>query len=233
MKDHAKGLLGLVGLAGLALAFFLLRRFFPSALALLLGLVGVAAVGVAALVALALVFAFRKPKQPGKAAGGGEQAALLQKGRGDLLTLRGLFLRTQNGQVRALGEGVCGEVEQILRALKDQPEDLPRVKKLFTYYLPTLGNILRQLVRLEQSGVPDADLTEKVISCLRDTQTVMEKLYATLFDDDKLKLAVEMEVLDQIGRREGLLADPFSLAEDGGQMGPALAEMEDAPDKNC
>lgn len=216
MKDHAPGVLGLAGIAGIVLAVFLVRRFFPSVFALLLGLVGAVALGIAALVVLALVFAFRKPKQPGKAAGGSEKAALLQKGRSDLLTLRGLLLRTKSKQVRALGEGVCGEIEQILRALKEQPEELPRVQKLFTYYLPTLGNILRQLIRLEESGVPDSALTDKVICCLRDTQTAMQKLYASLFDDDKLTLAVEMEVLDQICRREGLLADPISPAEDGG-----------------
>ena len=45
----------------------------------------------------------------------------------------------------------------------------------------------------------------------------MEKLYASLFDDDKLDLTVEIETLKQIYRQDGLLAENVVQIEDGEQ----------------
>ncbi len=216
MKDHPRsGALGVWSLLGLALLYFIARHFFPSLSTLLLVLAAVVAFGIVALVALVVVFAFRKPKQRGEPAGSG-QSTVLQQGRADLLTLRGLLLRVKDGQVRALGETVCREIEQILRVLKERPEDIPLVRQLFPFYLPALIDILRQLIRLEQSGVSDSELTEKVITCLRDMQAVLEKLHAGLLSNGKLELAAEMEALAQFCRREGLLADSAHPAEGGG-----------------
>lgn len=215
MNSHFSKGLGLLGLAGAAALFALARHFFPSFAGLLLTLMGAAALAVAAIVILALVFAFRKPKEKHETPPGPPQT--LQQGRADLLRLRQLLLRAKDAQVRREGEGVCRAIEQILRALKEQPEDLPKARQLFRYYLPTLGGILERFVRLEQSGAAIADTTAKVLSCLTTSRAAMEKLYAGLFEDDKLDLTVEMEVLEQFCRQEGLPVRPADPAQDSGQ----------------
>lgn len=75
-------------------------------------------------------------------------------------------MRLKNQQVRSLSEDVCGVIDKILKALKEQPEDIPTVRQFFNYYLPTFGDILLSFLRLGKSGVPAADTTEKVIACL-------------------------------------------------------------------
>lgn len=177
----------------------------------------VAAIFIALLVVLVIFFAFRKPEAKSGETADGEEANVLAKGRSDLLELRQLNLRLKNRQIRSLSEEICGIVEKILGALREQPGDIPRARHFFHYYLPTLGEILRKYRTLEESGVAESDTAENVASCLEVIQTAMEKQYASLFDDDKLDLTVEIEVLKQMCRRDGLLTDDDFKTEGGGQ----------------
>ncbi len=215
MSNQSSGGLGILGLIGAAVLFLVLRRFFPSLSKALLVIGCIVVFCVIALVVLVMYFAFRKPKKkPGPA---NDRTVLLQKGRSDLLELHQLALRVKNQEIRASSERVCQVIQKILGTLKEQPEDIPKARQLFSYYLPTLGGILQRFIYLEQSGVHTADTTEKVISCLNSIQSAMEKLYASLFDDDKLDLTVEIEVLKQLCKQDGLLAESIVQAQDGEQ----------------
>ena len=215
VSNQSSGGLGILGLIGAAVLFLILRRFSPSLsrLFLIIGIIAISCVLV--LVALVLYFAFRKPKKKPDSAS--DRAVLLQKGRSDLLELRQLTLRIHDQRIRKSGEEVCQVVEKILAALKEQPEDIPKARQLFSYYLLTFSGILQRYARLEQSGVPVADDAEKVAVCLDGIQVAMRKMYDSLYDDDKLDLTVEIETLKQICRQDGLLAEDVVQIEDGEQ----------------
>lgn len=206
-----------MGLLGAVILFVILRQLFPSLATILLVIAGIALLCIASLVGLVLFFSLRKPKLKEGQGKAEHTAALLAQGRADLLALRQLALRVKNQEIRASSQGVCQVIEQILGALKEQPEDIPKARQLFSYYLPTLGGILQRFVRLEQSGVPAADSTEKVISGLSTIRIAMEKLYASLFEDEKLDLTVEMEVLKQLCQQDGLLSENTVQTQDGDQ----------------
>mgnify|MGYP002512767392 FL=1 len=178
-------------------------------------IMGVVLLFVVLLVALVVFFAFRKPKGMSGNTISGDIDTILAKGRSNLLELRQLTTRLKNQQIRSLSGDVCGIIDKILKALKEQPEDIPTVRRFFNYYLPTLGGILLNFLRLEKSGVPAADTTEKVLACLSDIRIAMEKQYANLFDNDKLDLTVEMEVLRQMCKQDGLLAEDTIQLQDG------------------
>lgn len=215
MSNQSSGGLGILGLIGAAVLFLILRRFFPSLSRLFL-IIGIIAIFcVLALTALVMYFAFRKPKK--KTDSASDRTVLLQKGRADLLELCQLTLRIHDQRIRKSGEEVCRVVEKILTALKEQPEDIPKVRQLFSYYLPTFGGILQRYARLEQSGVPAADDAEKVAVCLDSIQTAMRKMYDSLYDDDKLDLTVEIETLRQFCKQDGLLSDSVVQIQDGEQ----------------
>ena len=206
-----------MGLLGAVILLVVLRQLFPSLATILLAIAGIALLCIASLVGLVLFFSLRKPKLKEGQEKAEHTAALLAQGRADLLALRQLALRVKNQEIRASSQGVCQVIEQILGALKEQPEDIPKARQLFSYYLPTLGGILQRFVRLEQSGVPAADSTEKVISGLSTIRIAMEKLYASLFEDEKLDLTVEMEVLKQLCQQDGLLSENTVQTQDGDQ----------------
>ena len=56
--------------------------------------------------------------------------------------------------------------------------------------------------------------TVKVMSCLGEIKTAMEKQYSAIFENDILDLTVEMEALTQACKRDGLLvSDDFTIKE--------------------
>lgn len=205
---------GLLGLIGVVVLFLITKRFFPSLSTVLLVIGGIALACIAALVVLVVFFAFRKPQKPAAEKDAEDAVSVLAKGRSHLLELRQPALRVRDQEIRTSSERVCQVIQKILDTLKEQPEDIPKARQLFSYYLPTLGGILRRFLRLEQSGVPAVDTTDKVNSCLNSIQAAMEKLYASLFDNDQLDLTVEMEVLKQMCRQNGLLAENAVQTQD-------------------
>ena len=71
---------------------------------------------------------------------------------------------------------------------------------------------------MENSGIPSGETAESVISCLTDIKSAMEKQYENLFEDDKLDLSVEMEVLTAVCKRDGLLEDDVSKSRKSGDF---------------
>ena len=211
--NNRSGGIGILGLAGLVAAFFILRKFLPALAKLFLILGGVAAIGVVALVIAVIYFAFRKPKKTVEQQKSEAAASTLQKGRTQLMDIRRLAMKIKHQEIRKVSESICSIIDKILRTLKEQPGDVPRVGRFFYYYLPTLQSILTKYTRLESTGHPGEDTVEKTLSCLRDMEVAMEKQYLNLFEDDKLDLSVEMAVMTQICKRDGLLADDYQIPE--------------------
>jgi len=204
---QGKGFAGVLGLLACIALYAAVRRFFPgfSRLLLVIGIAAVVLIGL--LVALVLFLALRRRKKTLAQQYEEERTAILKTGRGHLMEVRQLAMRIKNQEICRLSERICAAADKILRALKEHPEDISRVQKFFSYYLPTLGNILRKYSELEKSGVPAASAAESTIACLQNIETAMEKQYASLFEDDILDLTVEMQVLRQMCRQDGLLAE--------------------------
>ena len=211
--NNQSGVGGILGLGAAVAVFFLLRKFFPSLAKVFLTLGIAAAVAVAVLVAVVLFFAFRKPKKTVEQQISENAAATIQKGRSQLMDLRRLSMKIKDPEIRQTSDAICSVIDKILRTLKEQPGDVPRVGRFFHYYLPTLQSILAKYTRLETHGIPADDTVEKTRSCLKDMEAAMEKQYLNLFEDDKLDLSVEMAVMTQICKRDGLLADDYQIPE--------------------
>jgi len=215
MNDKYSGAVGVLGAAGALILFFLLRRFFPSIATVLLVIGGIILAGILAVTAAVIWSAFHQPKDKVRLESGEDVSDLLAKGRANLMDLRQMGMRVRNKEIRQLNGEICGEVDRILRTLKERPEKIPGVRQFFNYYLPTLGSILTKYLRLEVSGVPAEHITESTISCLGDIRTAMRRQYTSLFDNDILDLSVEMEALMQVCRRDGLLDDKAFRLRDG------------------
>ncbi len=203
--DNKSGFYGLLTLVLVGAILLGTHQYFPSLFSAILTVGIIIVVLILALVALVLFLAFHKPKTEKTA--DTETKVILSKGRTNLMELRRLGLSVRNMEVRALNDQICSSIDKILQTLKEQPEQIPTVRKFFNYYLPTLGGILSKYVHLENSGVPNEETTQNVISCLKDIKIAMEKQYNSLFDNDILDLSVEMEVLTAVCKRDGLLSE--------------------------
>jgi len=210
MNERSGGILGLIALAA---AFFVLKKFFPALAKLFMILGGIAAVGTVLLVAAVIFFAFQKPRKTERQQMDEYAVSTVQKGRTQLMDIRRLAMKIKNPDIRKSSENICDRIDKILRTLKEQPGDVPRLGRFFSYYLPTLQSILTKYARLESTGLPGEDTAEKTLSCLKDMESAMEKQYQNLFEDEKLDLSVEMKVMSQNCRRDGLLADDYQIPD--------------------
>ena len=207
MKNNSS--LGIIGFGAViaAVLFFTAKGLFPVLTGVLKAFLGIVVVGVIVIVVAVIYFAFRKSDAKDAENAKAKDNSQLAKGRSSLMELRNIGLRIKNSEVRALNEDICKTVDKILSTLKKQPEDIKKLRQFFNYYLPTLTNILKKFVAIEESGVPAENIVHSTINCLGDIKKATEKQYAALFDNDMLDMSVEMEALTVACKRDGLLTD--------------------------
>ena len=205
------GLLGFLGLIACVALYFAARKFFPALSTLLLWVLGIAAVLIVVLVVVVIFAAVHKPKKTPEQERSEVQEMVLKKARASLMELRTSAMRVKQQQVRENAQNICVTLEQILKELKNQPEDIVKARSFLNHSLPMLSGILKKYVRLEQSGAPNEDVTAQTISCLQDLETAAQKQYQNLFDDDVVDITADMEVLTQLCRKNGLLEEELAL----------------------
>ena len=215
------GLIGLLVVAAIGGSIALIHKFMPSVFKIILG-VGIAAIAaIVALIVISVVLAVRSSSgntgkdKKNKASLDAEQLAILSKGRENLMELRRLVMRVKNLEVHHKANEICNVADKILQTLKQKPEKIQTTRQFFNYYLPTLGEILSKYQRIEASGVPHEEMTNKVNSYLVDIKRAMDKQYENLFADDMLDMTVEMEAMKMAVKRDGLISDESVEIKDG------------------
>jgi len=206
-QNRSSAMGGILGLAGCAVLYFLLRRLFPALSTVLLWIFGIAAVLIVLLVAAVVFFAFHKPKKTPEQERAEAQKAVLKNARASLMELRTASMRVKNRQIQSSVEQFCGSLDQILKELNAHPEDLPTARSFLNHSLPMVNGILRKYIRLEQSGVPNETVTAQTVTCLQNLEIAAQKQYQNLFDNDVVDITADMEVLAQLCRKNGLLED--------------------------
>lgn len=215
------GLLGLLVVAIIGGSIALAHRFAPGVFKVLLG-AGIAAVAaIVAVIVIGVVLAVKsssddaKKNKAGKASLDSDQMAIFSRGRENLMELRRLVMRVKNREVHDRSNEICNVADKILQTLKQKPEKIQSTRQFFNYYLPTLGEILSKYQRIEESGVPHEETTNKVKSYLTDIKRAMDKQYENLFADDMLDMTVEMEAMKMAVKRDGLISDESVELKDG------------------
>ncbi len=142
-----------------------------------------------------------------------ENAEILKKGRENLMTLRKSLLHIKSGNVKKKGNEICGQIDKIIQTLKDKPEKIMSARRVFNYYIPTLGNVLNKYQILENNGIEGDEKEDVVYSCLDETKIAMDKLYANLFSDDILDMTVDIDAMKLAVKRDGLLNETDRITE--------------------
>lgn len=123
-----------------------------------------------------------------------------------------------DASVRESAMGVLDSANKVVDTLATKQAKIATSNQFLNYYLPTLGVILKKFKTLEESGLATDATRDTVVKYLDDIQQVMDKQYESLFSDDILDLAVEMEAMTIACKRDGLLSDEDVAVEDGEQV---------------
>ena len=238
---------GLIVVIVAVVSLVLINKFVPSVFTAFAWIAGIAAVILIAVIVLIVLLANKavkslkkndpKPKQEAPQTQTGtsnlppEQAAVINKGRADLLTVRRVLAKIHNPEICKAGNEICASLDKLLMTLREKPEKIKGCRQFLNYYIPTLAEVLTKYSRLEQSGVVTPENTEKVKNFLIDFRKASGKQYQSLFEDDKLDMTVDIEAMTIAIKRDGLLDEEFQAppsASESAFSEPTL--IIDAPD---
>ena len=109
-------------------------------------------------------------------------------------------------------ENQCAE---IFRAVYDKPHKVSQIRKFMEYYLPTTLKMVKGYRMLDERGVNGADavaarnrIDDALLVVLQGCEKMLDKLY----QDDVLDLTTDIDVLEQMLRRDGLTESDLERA---------------------
>jgi hypothetical protein len=98
-------------------------------------------------------------------------------------------------------------LKEIFQRLQDDPEQMPKTRKLMNYYLPTTIKLLQAYSEFDDVSAPNQDITsakteiEKTIDVINEAFT---ELLNKLFQQSAFDAATDAQVLQTMLAKEGL-----------------------------
>jgi len=164
---------------------------------------------IALLVAVVLYFAFKKPADQPKS----DNNKLMRETRVSLAELRNTAMVLQNPDIKSHLNKVCDLIEIIIRNIKAQKGSIQKVRQLFNTYLPALQTIVNKYSMLEKSSQADETLQMNMVQYLERFTEAMTKYNASIFEDDKIDLSIEMKALMMACKKDGLITNTVNFEE--------------------
>jgi len=104
-------------------------------------------------------------------------------------------------------------VRRILDRLKEQPDQLPRLRKFNKYYMPTTLKLVKAYEDLDQQPVDGENIRkskEEIEKTIDTINIAYEKLLDSLFQDSAIDISSDISVLESMLAQEGLTEDKFT-----------------------
>ncbi len=101
-------------------------------------------------------------------------------------------------------------IEKILAEIKRDPDDLKRADEFLDYYLDSTIKILSKYVELTTHGIKDKNIEKslaRVESMLESLKTAYSKQFTRLLTNDVSSLDIELNMLENMLKAEGLTDD--------------------------
>ena len=156
-----------------------------------------------------------KPVEELPLSGNGEADAVIAKGQEMLHTIRAendaITDEVLSGQMDEL-ERLC---VQIFTTVAEKPQKAPQIRKFMNYYLPTTLKMLASYRTMNDRGVSVTDMTEARATTIRGMGMVLtacQKQLDNLYKDTLLDVSTDMDVLEQMLKRDGLTDDELGAA---------------------
>lgn len=134
----------------------------------------------------------------------------------DMYRLRGSLT---DAQVAQRFDRIIDLTTKIFLAVEKNPEKAERCRRFTSYYLPTTLKLLRSYASLESHGF-GAEGTQTarqdIIRVLDSLCEGFQQQLDRLFSDERLDLRTEIQVLENMLRRDGLSGDEFGQTFPGG-----------------
>ena len=130
---------------------------------------------------------------------------------------------------------------QMFRTVAEKPGKAGQIRKFMNYYLPTTLKMLSSYQTMQDRGVSSSDLAEARRTLYRGmdmVNTACQKQLDNLFKDTMLDVSTDIDVLEQMLKRDGFTDSAFDSARTAAaaQMGtdevPVIHTEDTAADQN-
>ena len=146
------------------------------------------------------------PKPEGKSYGA-EVDAIITEGKIAQKELGRLYASIPDLAIKRKIRDIMEVSDKIIQDAKDDPSDVPQIKKFLDYYLPTTIKLLNAYDRMGQQGIEGENIsgTMQRIEDMLDTAIASyKKLLDGLFADPAMDIETDISVMNTMLRREGL-----------------------------
>ena len=120
-----------------------------------------------------------------------------------LQSCRGCLGRDTDAELDAM-QKTCRAMLDFVAA---HPEQLPQLRRLRDYYLPTTRKLLDTALGLGDDTGSAADIRRDITAILHTLNLAYSKLYDTLLEDVSLDVSTEIDTLEAMLRQDGLTHD--------------------------
>lgn len=128
----------------------------------------------------------------------------LRVAEGRLRTIRRDSFRLNDRDIRQTVGAISGSAKQMIREVKANPAEFPRVQKALGSYLGHLETVTGSLLTLQREGEDSQSLTDRTRQTLDELAETFDKYRRKMVDDDRLELDVRLELLERSMQRDGL-----------------------------
>ena len=104
-------------------------------------------------------------------------------------------------------------VREIFKTVADKPQKAPQIRRFMDYYLPTTLKMLagwRQMDERGGTGEEAARVRNQIHEAMDVVVSACEKQLNSLYKDDYLDISTDIDVLQQMLRRDGLTQTDFT-----------------------
>ena len=149
----------------------------------------------------------QQTQQPQEKSYGAEVDAIIAEGRIAQKELGRLYASIPDLAIKRKIRDIMEVSDKIIQDAKDDPSDVPQIKKFLDYYLPTTIKLLNAYDRMGQQGIEGENIsgTMQRIEDMLDTAIASyKKLLDGLFANQAMDIETDISVMNTLLRREGL-----------------------------
>ena len=145
-----------------------------------------------------------------------EVEAIINEGKKAQSELGRLYASIGNPEIKRKIRDIMEVSDKIVQDAKDDPSDVPQIKKFLDYYLPTTIKLLNAYDRMGAQGIEGENISGTMSSIEEMLDTAIaayKKLLDSLFADQAMDIETDIQVMNTLLKREGLAGGETGFAK--------------------
>jgi|GEM_PF-731210 len=158
------------------------------------------------------VIFINETKSPVRSTGNPEVDAIVSESWELINEMRDTRDKLRNKKIASKTNEIIDISNDIIHKLRRQPELLSSIKRFLNYYLPTTKKLITNYSYMESQSIKGENISntmQKIEDSLDTLKNAYKKQLDTLFSHTAMDLSTEIDVLENILKKEGLTQNNF------------------------